>query len=33
MIAEKLRTVSTCFAAVFVSALLVTATTSMPVLG
>ena len=32
MIAEKIRTVSTCFAAVFVSALLVTATT-MPVLG
>lgn len=33
MIADKLRTVSTCFAAMFVSAMLVAATTSAPLVG
>lgn len=33
MTAQAFRTVSTCFAAMFVSTMLVTAATSMPLLG
>ena len=33
MTADAFRTVSTCFAAMFVSLMLVTASTSMPLLG